>query len=69
LEGKQRKPNFLNFAENQKFHTVFKHLKHYVEFFQNSILASRRDVFERDIICFLAKVISEASGTMQVDPI
>ena len=41
-----------------------------VEFFQNSILASTRAVFERDIIFFfLAKVISEASGPMQVDPI
>ena len=26
-------------------------------------------MFERDIIFFLAKVISEASGPMQVDPI
>ena len=46
-----------------------KHTRYYVEFFQNSILASIRAVFERDIIFFLAKVISEASGPVQVDPI
>ena len=28
-----------------------------------------RVIFERDIIFFLAKVFSEASGPMQVDPI
>ena len=44
-------------------------LQYYVELFQNLILASIRAVFERDIICFLAKVISEASEPMQVDPI
>jgi len=48
---------------------ISKHTGYYVEFFENSILASTRAVFERDIIFFLAKVISEASGPMQVDPI
>ena len=66
-----KEPKFLDF-ENQKFHTVLnisKHTRYYVELFQNSILASTRAVFEHDIICFLAKVISEASGPIQVDPI
>ena len=51
------------------FSNISKHTRYYVEFFQNSNLASARAVFYRDIIFFLAKVISEASGPMQVDPI
>ena len=51
------------------FSNILKHTRYYVEFFQNSILASKRAVFYRDIIFFLAKLISEASGPIQVDPI
>jgi len=51
------------------FSNISKHTRYYVEFFQNSILASTRAIFESDIIFFMAKVISEASGPMQVDPI
>ena len=51
------------------FSNISKHTRYYVEFFQNSILASTRTVFYRDLIFFLAKVISEASGPMHVDPI
>ena len=73
LESKPREPKFLDF-ETEKFHTVTFQtsqniLSIYVEFFQNSTLASTRAVFERDIIVFLAKVIYEASGAMELDPI
>ena len=51
------------------FSNISKHIRYYAEFFQNSILASKRAVFERDIIFFLAKIISEASGPMEVHPI
>ena len=70
LESKRREPKILDF-DNQNFHTLFKHLKTrcYVELFQNSILASVIAVFERDLICLSAKVISEASGPMQVNTI
>ena len=36
---------------------ISKHTRYYVEFFQNSIIASTRAVFERDILFFLANVI------------
>ena len=71
LENKRREPNFLD-LENQKFHTIFKHLKTYsvlCRIVSKLIPASTRAVFERDIIVFLAKVISEGSGLLQVDPI
>ena len=71
LESMRIVPKLLDFKIKNSipFSNISKHTRYYVEFFQNSIIASTRAVFQRDIIVFLAKVISAASGPMQVDPI
>ena len=48
------------------FSNISRHTRYYVEFFQNSFLASKSAVFERDIIFSLGKVISEARHPMQL---
>ena len=47
LESKRREPRFLDFENENSipFSNISKHTRYYVEFFQNSILASTRAVF------------------------
>jgi len=71
IPGEQAKRIEISFKikYSKLFSNISKHTWYYVEFFQNSILASPRAVFESIIILFLAKVISEATSPMEVAPI